>query len=351
MVTPQLSAVLKAYGLSPDKYRWAKLGTGHIHQTFLLQAVSTADVKGSFVLQQINTMVFRSPLQLMNNWIYSADYLTRNAPTYYFLRPIPGLSGELIIQVEVAEKKMQYWRLTPFMEGRVYETVEKPEQAFEAAASFAKFTKFMSGADTNRFVEVLPGFHDANLRWKQLLLAEKWTKNERLAYAADALCQLKAAAWIVEQAARLEKHLPKRIQHMDAKMSNVLFPNGLNKQAVLLDLDTIMPATVLSDIGDMIRSMTASVSENESDISKVYLRKDVYEAIKQAYMSEMSKGLTQVEIDNFKFAGQKMIHMQAVRFLTDYLNGDVYYPTQTAHQNLYRCLNQLALLDSLSRIK
>lgn len=118
----------------------------------------------------------------------------------------------------------------------------------------------------------------------------------------------------------------------------------------MLDLDTIMPANILSDPGDMIRTMAASISENDPDISKVFVRKEIFEAIKEAYLKGMGDELTDLEQESFDFAGQKMIHMQAVRFLADYLRGNVYYPVQQEDQNLIRCMNQLALLNSFNNM-
>ena len=350
MENPQLKTILAVYNLSLDEYRLSKLGNGHIHQTLLVEPVEEIDGSQKFVLQQLNTKVFKSPLQLSENHQFTSCFLKQNAPDYYFLPYIANSKGELLTSFLSDQNKLQYWRLMPFLEGRVYETVENQEQAFMAAMAFARFSTLMAKADKNRFHKVLDRFHDADFRWNQLLEAEKMANSVQLSKAADALRQLKDTYWIVEKAMQLEQLLPERIQHMDAKISNVIFTKSTDNSVVLLDLDTIMPGNILSDIGDMIRTMAANVSENEADISKAFIRENVFEAIKTAYLEGMRAELTELEKASFKFAGQKMIHLQAVRFLSDYLNGNSYYPVQQEDQNLLRCLNQLSLLDSLNRL-
>jgi len=344
----QLKTILAAYELDLEDYKLSKLGNGHIHHTLLLEPINEIVENKKYVLQQLNTKVFKSPFQLVENHQLVAQYLGEIAAEYYFLTFIAGRDGELLTTFQSTENEQQYWRLMPYLEGEVYETVEQPAQAYQAAKAFARFSALMAKADKSRFHKVLAGFHDAGFRWNQLIEAEKIAKSEHLSKAADALRQLKETYWIVEKASQLELLLPERIQHMDAKISNVIFTKIADKSVVLLDLDTIMPANILSDIGDMIRTMAASVSENESDYSKAFIRKEVFEAIKTAYLEGMGDELTTLEKDSFKFAGQKMIHLQAVRFLTDYLNGNCYYPVQHDDQNLLRCLNQLNLLDSLN---
>lgn len=350
MEKAQLKTILAAYNLSVDDYKLSKLGSGHIHQTLLMEAVDEiADCK-KYVLQQLNTKVFKSPMQLAENHQFTVNFLKQKAPDYYFLSFIANSKGELLTTFQSTENEQQYWRLMPYLEGEVYETVENPEQAYQVAKAFAKFSALMAKADKRRFHKVLAGFHDADFRWKQLLEAEKSAKSNRLLKATDALRKLKESYWIVEKASQLEQLLPERIQHMDAKISNVIFTKSADKAVVLLDLDTIMTGNILSDTGDMIRTMAASVSENEPDFSKAVIIKEVFEAIKAAYLEGMGDELTEIEKENLKFAGQKMIHLQAVRFLTDYLNGNIYYPVAYDDQNLLRCLNQLSLLDSLNKL-
>lgn len=350
MKSVQLKTILAAYKLALDDYKLSKLGNGHIHQTFLLEPVNEAAGNEKYVLQQLNTKVFKLPYQLVENHQLIVNYLGENAADYYFLKFIAGREDELLTTFQSTANEQQYWRLMPYLEGDVYETVEHPAQAYQAAKAFARFSALMARSDKSRFHKVLAGFHDAGFRWDQLIEAEKTAKSKRLSKAADALLQLKKAYWIVEKASQLEQLLPERIQHMDAKISNVVFTHSADNSVVLLDLDTVMPANILSDIGDMIRTMAASVSENEPDFSKAFVRKEVFEAIKTAYLEGMSDELTALEKDCFKFAGQKMIHLQAVRFLTDYLNGNIYYPVQHDDQNLFRCLNQLSLLDSINKL-
>lgn len=349
MEKTELKTILKAYYLSLDDYNLSKLGHGHIHQTLLVEPLNAIKDAQKYVLQQLNTKVFNSPLHLIENHQFAASFLKQHAPNYYFLPYLSNRNGELLTTFKSAQSELQYWRLMPFLEGEVYETVAHLQQAYQAAKAFANFSAMMAKANKNRFHTVLPGFHDADFRWRQLLEAKKIADSLQLSKAAVAIRQIKKQYWIVEKAVQLEQLLPRRIQHMDAKISNVIFTKSADKSVVLLDLDTIMPANILSDVGDMVRTMAANVSENEPDYTKAYIRKDIFEAIEAAYLEEMKGEITVLEIASFKFAVQKMIYLQAVRFLSDFLIGNRYYPVAHEDQNLHRCLNQLNLLDSLNK--
>jgi thiamine kinase-like enzyme len=143
--------------------------------------------------------------------------------------------------------------------------------------------------------------------------------------------------------------LPLRVVHHDTKISNVLFEKNKIKTVAVIDLDTVMPGIVLSDFGDMVRTFANAVDEDEPDIPKVEMRTDIYHAVKDGFLSELEGVLTEGEMKNLKFAGPWLTLMQAMRFLGDYLLGDIYYKTKYADHNLVRTKNQLALFRSMQR--
>ena len=141
----------------------------------------------------------------------------------------------------------------------------------------------------------------------------------------------------------------KRVIHHDTKISNVLFDENY-KGVCVIDLDTVMPGYFLSDVGDMIRTYITPVSEEESDFSKIVIQQDFLQAIKKGYYHYMGNELTEFEKQHFFFAGEMMIYMQAIRFLTDYFNYDKYYKINYTEQNLVRAKNQMYLLKALKAL-
>ena len=139
----------------------------------------------------------------------------------------------------------------------------------------------------------------------------------------------------------------KRVMHHDAKISNILFSEETGQVICPVDFDTCMPGYFFSDLGDMIRSMACSEGENNTNYSEINIRKDFYEAILDGYMEVMQELLTDAEKKHIHYSGLLMIYMQALRFITDYLNGDLYYRTDYPEQNFDRAMNQLTLLQRL----
>ena len=173
---------------------------------------------------------------------------------------------------------------------------------------------------------------------------------ERKTRAAAEIDAVWANAHIAERyAAMMQANvLPKRLMHHDTKINNVLLRTGTHEGVCIVDLDTLMPGVILSDLGDMVRTYVCPVSEEERDVSRVQVREDYYAALMDGYVSEMGGELTSDEQDVLFYAGQFMITMQAIRFLADYLNGDVYYPVKRAEHNLDRARNQITLLIRLN---
>ncbi len=338
-----LKQVLLEYGFDPGTCSLEKTGNGLINHTFLL---STSDKK--YIVQEINSAVFKSPEMIDENISVIGKYLQANFPGYYFTMPIKTLSGKTQVHIE-----NHFYRLFDFVKNSTtFSIVTAPEIAFEAAKQFGRFTKLLKDFPAETLHETIPHFHDLVLRQKQYEQSLKTENQERLEKAKELITDILSFNWITEI---FEKNIhnnafKKRVTHHDTKISNVLF-NNENKGICVIDLDTIMPGYFFSDVGDMMRTYLSPAGEEERDPDKIEVRDNYFNAIAEGYLSEMQEELSDAEIHAFYFSGQVMIYMQALRFLTDYLNGDIYYTVKDALHNFFRAANQLQLLKLYSEKK
>jgi Ser/Thr protein kinase RdoA (MazF antagonist) len=334
-----LKAVLQDYNLEADKLLINRFGNGLINSTWKIVTANK-----NYILQRINNSVFKQPEIIAENIDKIAAHLKANYPDYKFVAPIEATNGLTMVQ-----KDDNYFRLFLFVEGsHAKDALAQPDQAYEAAFQFGKFTERLKEMDATCLQNSIPNFHNLSLRYTDFLTAVKNATTERLS-AADALIkQFFLYAAITEEYALLKanKDFKIRVTHHDTKISNVLFDEA-DKGICVIDLDTAMPGYFISDVGDMMRTYLSPVSEEDQDFSKIIIREDFYRAIVQGYLTGMGDELTAAERKSFFYAGKFMIYMQALRFLTDYLNGDKYYATSYPTQNLVRAGNQLMLLNKL----
>ena len=244
-----------------------------------------------------------------------------------------------------------HWRAFEYLENTSSPPVANTlAQAYATAHTFASFTAAFGGFDASRLVETIPGFHDLGHRFHEFEQALRIALPERKLRARDAIAALLGRqqyknfyAGIIASPALY----PKRVMHHDAKIANVLFEKGTGQVVCPVDFDTVMPGYFFSDLGDMIRSMACTEDENCTDLTRIRIREDYYDAIVSGYLQVMGPQLTKEEMGHIHYSGILMIYMQALRFLTDYLNGDIYYQIDYPEQNLFRANNQLMLLEQL----
>lgn len=333
-----IRTVLAAYGIKEAETQI--FGRGLIHRTW---KVTTPN--GNFILQKVHDGVFKTPQNIAHNIRLIANYLQKNCPGYYFVTPVPSSNGDDLLWL----KDEGYFRLFPFVEDSYsIDTVETPAQAREAAAQFGKFTRLLSGFDANKLKATIPDFHNLELRYQQFLQALKKGNKKRLTESKKLIDQLTSHSGIVDEYHAIcnDPGFKLRVTHHDTKINNVLFDKN-GKAICVIDLDTVMPGYFISDVGDMMRTYLSPVSEEDKDFDKIIIREDFYKAIVDGYAKEMNDELTEVERKHFFYSGQFMIYMQALRFLTDHLNDDVYYGAKYEGHNFMRANNQLVLLQRL----
>lgn len=334
-----IDAVLKAYGLDPRETKVESLTSGLINHTW---KVMSADQE--YIVQRVNDQVFRKPLGIAENIRMIADYLQKHSPDYLFVSPVADLEGK-----DIHIDEGGYFRMFPYIKGsHTINVVSDPQQAFEAAVQFGRFTRLLSGFDAGKLHVTIPDFHNLKLRYRQFEVAMANGDPDRIRESAHLVSQIKQHLHIVESFERIRTNpqVKHRVTHHDTKISNVLFDTD-GKGLCVIDLDTVMSGYFISDVGDMMRTYLSPANEEEKDFDLIEVREDYFRAIVNGYRGSMGDELTGEEQKLFLYSGLFLIFMQAIRFLADYFNGDVYYGARYEKQNFVRAGNQLVLLKRL----
>ncbi len=322
---------------------------GLINQTYKV-IIRTNGYK--YLLQQINTDVFPEPEKVQANYENIWSYIHYDGPPHAIKnpvtvpKPLSFLNGAKLF----CDSHNKYWRISEFIDGaQTFYIATTSIQARIVAGVFGSITSGFEYFDLDKLYITIPGFHDLSHRFRQFKQSFHKNNYERLQNAASIINQLKEKEHYVSfyEIMTESEEFEKRLMHHDAKISNILFSEETGKVFCPVDLDTCMPGYFFSDLGDMIRSMACSEEESSPNFNDINIQKDFYEAILDGYMEVMHELLTDSEKRYIHFSGLLMTYMQALRFLSDYLNGDVYYRTTYPEQNFDRAKNQLILLQRL----
>jgi hypothetical protein len=344
MNTPEIREAYAEFETGCEFSGAAKFAGGLINSSWL---VTTAGAAGNrFLLQQLNTAVFARPVEVMQNIAEVTDHLGRGStpePTLDFCRVNPpGAYGSYLWR----DDSGAYWRMCRFIEDtRTVVRLTGPDDAQTAGQAYGRFLRKLADFPADQLKNILPGFHDTPARWKACQAAWKHDIHDRAAGAEAEFAYLSARADLATGLTSLD--LPLRAVHNDAKLANVLLDAHGGQAVCVVDLDTVMSGTALHDFGDMMRTMCSFADEEEMDLDNVHVEPELFAALTRGYLSEAASVLTPMEKDHLVTAGLVITFEQALRFLTDYLQGDVYYQTNRAEHNLDRCRNQLRLLDSI----
>lgn len=332
-----------------EKWHSARpLGKGHINDTYLIDFQADGN-RQQWVLQILNTQIFKNPAAVEANWQAAADHLARSK---YPLK-IPALQPPINQQTNPPKfqnsktPKLQTVRVTPFFENTFApETAATPALAFEAARAYALFLRHLADFPVEQLQETIPDFHNSQKRWQTFQTTLKNDPAGRLKTCQAAVEKMLQTESIFLKINELKAagELPTRPTHNDTKAGNVLLDSLTGQAVAVIDWDTIMPGTVLSDFGDMLRSFAPDRAEGDPQHENLSLRPKVVEAMCSGFLGETRHFLTKTEKENLLLGGFWIIAEQALRFLTDYLAGDVYYKISYPEQNLVRAENQLSLL-------
>ena len=320
-----------------------KLGHGHINKTMLV----TTDAGREYVLQKINTYVFKDPVGLMNNAGSVTDYIRRkgNDPQMS-LRYIDTHDGAFCHE----DHHGSFWRMYNYMDGFCLDMPESEDDLYESAVAFGKFQDLLSDYPAETLCETIPNFHNTPDRYRQFKESVKADAAGRLAGVREEV------AFILEReeiGSRLQRmleagELPLRVTHNDTKLNNLLLDRETRKCLCVLDLDTVMPGLSAYDFGDSIRFGAATALEDEKDLSKMELSLHLFEVYTRGFLKAAS-ALTDREIQVLPLGAYTMTLEVGLRFLKDYLDGDVYFGTAYPEHNLVRARTQIKLLADMER--
>lgn len=247
------------------------------------------------------------------------------------------------------ENENKYWNLMVFIpNSRVYLKVPNFSVALEAGRLFGRFFFMLNDFDSTRFIESISRFHDLKYRLEQYDEAVKNASEDRLfeaKYCIDILNKFKSEMHVLQQL-KEDKELPIRVTHNDTKLSNGLFSQK-GKGLAVIDLDTLMPGSVLYDFGDSVRTICSSTEEDEPNLDLVHFLPENFRTFSRGFLGECKTILTETETSKFVLASKYMIFIMGLRFLTDYLNQDIYFKTEYPAHNLVRAKNQFTLLVSM----
>lgn len=336
MENTAIKTVFKHYIPIASDFDVKQLTSGHLNQTFLVK-----NNQDRYILQCINTSVFKHLDRVTHNISTVADHLQKKDYPHKILDHLAFEDGEKLY----ANK----WRLFPFFGGcQTFLKVQSAEQAFEAAKFLSEFHWYLKDLSTDGIHEAIEGFLDFKSRQENFENALKTAAAPRLKEAKAEIEFVQKHNNILDAWLTLLPQLPNRLLHADPKISNFLFDeNSQTKITALIDWDTLMTGPILYDFGDMVRSYTNLKDEDDPEEKGDNFSLENYQALKDGFLDYLKDELTKLERQNMDLAGKAVIYVQALRFLTDYLNGDVYYAVNYENHNLDRTRNQINLLSDL----
>jgi hypothetical protein len=346
-----VKSVAKHFHIRGEVVDVVPLARGHINDTYILTCEKNGHI-ARHTLQRINHAVFKDPPSMMTNIVRVTEHIRSKMRTID-----PGLASRQLTVIGTDDGTGYYedfegdfWRVYNFIEHAVtYDTLESTELAYEAARMFGWFQRMLIDLPGPVLNETIPDFHNTRSRFElfqEVLNADSLNRAKDAKPEIDFLFENAGTCDVLLDLAE-RGDIPERIAHNDTKINNVMLDETTGKGVCVIDLDTVMPGLSVYDFGDMMRTATCLAREDERDLSKVTADMNMFEALVRGFAKETSQFLTPVEKKHLVFAGRLITFEQFMRFLTDYLAGDVYYKISREGHNLDRSRTQMELVKSI----
>lgn len=349
-----IDEVIAQYDIKGRLIVKAPYGNGHINDTFLLVYEMTDGQARQYILQRINHNIFKKPEQLMENLVNITEYLRKviikqgGNPNRETLNVIKTRYDSSYYE----DSDHNFWRMFLFIEQTLcLETVESEKDFYDSGVAFGNFQRMLANYPAGTLHETIPNFHNTPVRFIDFKKAVEEDKLGRAALAKDEI----EFALNHEKDTRIltdllnEGKLPLRVTHNDTKLNNILFDKDTKKALCIIDLDTVMPGLSLYDFGDSIRFGASTGAEDEKDLSKIELDLSLFEAFTKGFLEGCKGSLTEKEIEMLPMGAKLMTYECGIRFLADFLEGDVYFKTHREGHNLDRARTQFKLVADMEK--
>ena len=349
MIAEQLKLIFNQFEHTAIFASYKELASGHINDTYLIKTTK----KPYFILQRINHDVFKDVPSLISNKVIVSNHLQKklaHLPKKELRRRVLCFVNTKKGDSYYRDEEGNHWNMMIYVDdSKTFETVTNEEIAYEGGKLFGNFLNLTDDLDTSKVTEVIPKFHDMSFRFLQFEKAKKVASTQRLIQAKKYLAQVENLKEEMHILQRLKEsgEIKLRITHNDTKISNALFDLN-NKGLCVIDTDTVMPGIVHYDFGDAIRTICNTAAEDEKNLELVNFNLRYYKTYVKGFLSEIGSSLSTIELQHLPLGAKTMIFIMGLRFLTDFLNGDIYYKTAYSEHNLDRAKNQFKLIESLS---
>jgi thiamine kinase-like enzyme len=342
-------SIIQQFQIEGDLQDVVAYGEGHINLTYAIALRERGGNNRRYILQCINHEVFKNPEAVMQNIERVTGHIRRAVTaagedtTRKTITLVPTSEGTHFYKSPSGE----YWRVTHFLEGaRTYQKAVNSQHYYNAGHTFGKFIAMLHDFPASQLYETIPDFHNTPKRYQDFLKAVKrdpvnraFTIKPEIKFALGRESETRVLMDLSERGV-----IPERVTHNDTKIDNVMIDDETGEGVCVIDLDTVMPGLSVFDFGDSVRSGANQAAEDEPDISKVAFDLDVFDTLAQGFLDATREMLTVEEVQHLALGAKLITFEQAVRFLTDYLNGDIYYRTHRPNQNLDRARTQIKMV-------
>ncbi len=347
----ELSAIVGEFGIYGDFIDGAPYGSGHINDTYAV-SISQSGTPVRYILQRINHNVFKQPEIVQSN----IGRVTAHLSTKLAGHPDASRRTLTLIPTHTGsnyhkDEEGNYWRMYLFIEKcTTYDQIERTEQAYQAARAFGNFLNQLSDIE-GRLEETIPDFHNTPARFRVLENAIGADTQNRACNVQPEIEYVLSQRDIVGRLIDLQSQglIPERVTHNDTKLNNVMLEDETGEGICVIDLDTCMPGLSLYDFGDMVRTAARPTAEDERDLGKVVADIDMFKALARGYVETLGNVMTRDERANMAFSSQLITLEIGIRFLTDYLQGDIYFKTKREGHNIDRCRTQFKMAQEFER--
>lgn len=346
----KLTKIYETFEVTSNPESFECCSFGHINSTFFV----SVNGERRYVLQKINTSIFKNPEELTENIVGVTRFLRKKVeaaggdPQREVLHLIRNKQGTYYYRSEAGE----YWRMYDYIRGtRTYQIVENPILFYNSAVAFGNFQRLLADYPAEELHETIPNFHNTVSRledFKKALADDKCGRAASVQKEINFVLEREeVCSFITDRIASGE--YPMRVTHNDTKLNNVMIDEVTGEGICIIDLDTVMPGSVLYDFGDSIRFGASSAEEDERNLDKVYMRLELFDDYAKGFLKGLGNSLSEAEIKGLPMGALVITFETGIRFLTDYLNGDVYFATHRGGQNLDRARTQFKLVADMEK--